>query len=42
VRVDGTVPPIGGVTGFVPNSSVIPFGAPEVVRYTDEENTPTD
>jgi hypothetical protein len=33
---------MGGVTGFVSNSSVIPSGAPELVRVTGEKNTPSD
>jgi hypothetical protein len=42
VAVDDVVPPIGGVTGFVSNSSVTPSGVPELVRFTGEKNTPSD
>jgi hypothetical protein len=42
VRTDDVVAPIGGVTGFVPKSNVMPCGGSEIVRFTGEKNTPSD
>lgn len=42
IRTEDTVPPAGGVTGFVPKFSVKPPGAPETAKTTGKENVPTD
>ena len=42
VASDDDVAPIGGVTGLVPNTTVMPCGTSGLVRYTAEKNTPSD
>jgi hypothetical protein len=33
---------MGDVTGLVPNVNIMPSGAPELLRFTGEKNTPRD
>jgi len=40
--MDEAVPPAGGVIGLVPNTIVIPLGAPDVARLTADEKAPID
>jgi hypothetical protein len=42
VRTECATPPPGGITGFVAKEVVRPLGAPETVKSTGSENTPTD
>jgi hypothetical protein len=39
---ESTEPPAGGVTGFVPKFTVMPAGAPGVLRVTGDEKLPMD
>jgi len=36
MRGEDVLPPIGGVSGFVPKAATTPAGNPETVRFTGE------